>query len=301
VIIFEVKASAPNNSSVTGQPRVFPSGLGWISNVCLKHKIREMIEDHTNPVSLEILKMAAVSNADSFHIFESRKKGFSDLTEADATDAALKMFEDDGDDGLARYFDLRLFGTTMIPEREMSKVQFTRTGAVQFSHAVSVLPIEIVIDGLTKMAPLVKKHLENGKEGLSDKEMSVQGTGTMGNDGLRMVEHGIYVCHYSINPFMAHKTHMTDKDVDVLKTLIPLMFSKSAANRMVLIRQAFHVKHNNSTGSFNPIGLHNICQPRPVRDVPVASTSSADYIFTTEEDVKKWLGTRGMLEMIVNM
>lgn len=292
-----VEMANPNGDIDNGSPRISGQLLGWISPYRIKRELRNQLEDHSDPSTVELLKQLGIKTPENFSIFESRLKGFDGIKGIDdlkAKNQAVKLFQEDGKAGLERYWDIRLFGGTLL-EGETSKgandaTRYVRTGAVQISSPVSILPIVTLTSGLSKKSPLDKDHLTGG---------SKAGTGTFGQGAIKLVEHGVYYGFYSVSASESHKTGMTDLDLEVFKSVLPHMFSRHAAQQVgVNVIQAFHCTHNNLRGSFNEFGLIELARPRAKTQ---NATSFSDYAFVTQAAIKKYLGKSGQLEVLTDV
>lgn len=300
VISLAVQMANPNGEIETGLPRLIPStGCGWISPYRIKRELRGQMEDHSSPSTKEIFKELKISEKDqqNYNVFESRLKGYTGKNDKEAKKLAVALFADDGLKGLARYWDLRCHGTTML-ESESEKnaddaTRYTRTGAVQFAPFVSLRPVNVITAGLSKLAPLDDKHLTGG---------DAEGTGTFGNGAIKLVEHGVYYGFYSVSANESDKTKMTDTDLEILKKLIPAIYSRHSAQQVgVHVLQAFHFTHNNVRGSFNEFSVMEFCKPKIIGERTAPSTSIEDYHFMTPEAVTKFLGKKGSLEVLSNI
>lgn len=278
-VVIRVDMSNPNGNIDDGGPRVLPDGCGWISPVCCKRQIRELLADHESPVFRELTSMTEIPD-ERLHIFETEEKGFEGKKGMDAVKAALALSDEEK---LDKYFDLRVFGATCLPERE-DKTQkggtgrFLRTGCVQFGSPISLSPIEVVTAGISKKAPLrdTTEGQDNGGLWQSD----------FAPDGVKVVRHGLYFGLFHISPTEAAKTNASKEDFELLLQLIPHMFSKKAAQRAgVEVVAAFSAEHTSVLGSFPEHLFEEACRPK-LRDSNTIPTSVNDYVIPTWQDVK---------------
>jgi CRISPR/Cas system type I-B associated protein Csh2 (Cas7 group RAMP superfamily) len=85
---------------------------------------------------------------------------------------------------------------------------------------------------------------------------------------------------FYVNPSHAHKSGCTQKDVDLLKALIPYAYdhTRSAIRPDVRIRHAWYMEHENSLGSCADWRLTDALIPKRKGDDPMQpSTSWSDY------------------------
>jgi len=96
----------------------------------------------------------------------------------------------------------------------------------------------------------------------------------------RVVEHGAYYMPFYINPSHAHKSGCTQKDVDLLKALIPYAYdhTRSTIRPDVRIRHAWYMEHQNSLGSCADWKLIDALTPKRTGVYPLQpSTMWSDY------------------------
>lgn len=96
----------------------------------------------------------------------------------------------------------------------------------------------------------------------------------------RVVEHGVYIMPFFINPSLASKSGCMPCDVEVLKRLIPFAYehTRSAVRPDVRIRHAWWMEHKSACGSCPDYLLLDALTPQRKRGNPLApSTSWADY------------------------
>jgi Cas7 group CRISPR-associated protein Csh2 len=160
-----------------------------------------------------------------------------------------------------KYWDGRLFGNTFLEEG--GNKGYIKTGVTQFTMGLSVAPI------------LIQRHTNTNKAGVE--EGKTQGMAPL---AYRVVEHGVYCMPFYVNPSHAHKSGCTQKDVDLLKTLIPYAYdhTRSAIRPDVRIRHAWYMEHHNSLGSCADWKLIDTLTPKRTGDDPMQpSTSWNDY------------------------
>ena len=271
LLIIEAVNSNPNgNPDQESDPRVRSNGQGEISPVSFKRKLRDLVELIEGPVFQTATKdLTDVPEGYKFEILESRERNIA------AIQAELKEGQSEKGKGkisfdqsaflkgpfVRKYWDARLFGNTFL-EKNMDK-GFIKTGIVQFGMGLSVSSVTIQRHTNTKKAPL-------------DDE---KGSG-MAPLAYRVVEHGVYVMPFYINPSFAQKSGCKPCDVELLKRLIPYAYdhTRSAIRPDVRIRHAWWMEHANALGSCPDYLLVEALTPRRKDDDSLApSTSWKDY------------------------
>lgn len=247
LLIIEVVNSNPNGDpDRESDPRQRPNGLGEISPVSFKRKLRDLVEDVAGPVFNDVSKKLELT-PENYKILESRGRDRNQIKEEMKTTGGdfLKS------EFVKKYWDARIFGNTFL-EDEMDKGTI-KTGVVQFVMGLSVAPI------------LIQRHTNTNKAGVQ--EGKTQGMAPL---AYRVVEHGVYCMPFYINPSNAHKSGCTQKDVDLLKALIPYAYdhTRSAIRPDVRIRHAWYMEHQNALGSCADWKLIEALAPRRKGDDP---------------------------------
>jgi len=257
LLIIEVVNSNPNGDpDRESDPRQRPNGLGEISPVSFKRKLRDLVEDTEGPVFKEVCSQLGL-NPECYKILESRERVRSRIKEE------MKSIENSflKSEFVRKYWDARLFGNTFL-EDEMDKGTI-KTGVAQFVMGISIAPV------------LIQRHTNTNKAGVQ--EGKKQGMAPL---AYRVVEHGVYCMPFYINPSHAHKSGCTSKDVELLKALIPYAYdhTRSAIRPDVRIRHAWYMEHHNALGSCADWLLIDALTPIRIGDDPnQPSTKWSDY------------------------
>lgn len=233
LLIIEVVNSNPNGDpDRESDPRQRPNGLGEISPVSFKRKLRDLVEDREGNVFNDVCKKLNL-NKEDFHILESRGRNREIIKSEMGKD--IKTFDQQefsNSKFVKKYWDARIFGNTFL-EKDGNK-GYIKTGVAQFVMGLSIAPI------------LIQRHTNTNKAGVE--EGKSQGMAPL---AYRVVEHGVYYMPFYINPSNAHKSGCTQKDVNLLKALIPYAYdhTRSAIRPDVRIRHAWYMEHANPLGS----------------------------------------------------
>lgn len=260
LLIIEVVNSNPNGDpDRESDPRQRPNGLGEISPVSFKRKLRDLIEDTDGAVHNQLIKSLSL-DSDNFRILESRGRDRATiLKEEMKAEKGKKFSQEEFRNSLfvKKYWDARIFGNTFI-EEGLDK-GFIKTGVVQFVMGLSVSPV------------LIQRHTNTNKAGVeADKS---QGMAPL---AYRVVEHGVYYMPFYINPSNAHKSGCTSEDIDLLKALIPYAYdhTRSAIRPDVRIRHAWFMEHKNPLGSCADHLLIDALMPKRKGNDPLEPSSS---------------------------
>lgn len=260
LLIIEVVNSNPNGDpDRESDPRQRPNGLGEISPVSFKRKLRDLIEDTDGAVHNQLIKSLSL-DSDNFKILESRGRDRATIQKDEMKAVKGKKFSQEeflNSPFVKKYWDARVFGNTFI-EEGLDK-GFIKTGVVQFVMGLSVSPV------------LIQRHTNTNKAGVeADKS---QGMAPL---AYRVVEHGIYYMPFYINPSNAHKSGCTSVDIDLLKALIPYAYdhTRSAIRPDVRIRHAWFMEHKNPLGSCADHLLIDALMPKRKGNDPLEPSSS---------------------------
>ncbi|MEN6384806.1 MAG: type I CRISPR-associated protein Cas7 [Phycisphaerales bacterium] len=260
LVIEVVNSNANGDPDRESDPRQRPNGIGEISPVSFKRKLRDLLEDHDS-IFFQSLPDTYTKNSDNYCILESRdrelgaitKEMAQDITRFDQKEFLKSTF-------VKKYWDARVFGNTFLEKG--SNKNFIKTGVVQFGVGVSISPINTIRHSNTQKAPRQE-----------DKQ------GGMAPLAFRVVEHGVYCMPFFVNPNFANKTGCTEQDISLLKLLIPKAYdlNRSAIRADVRLRHAWYIEHLNALGSCPDFMLLEALTPKRIGDTTIASTTWADY------------------------
>ena len=248
LLVIEAVNSNPNGDpDQDNDPRIGMGGIGQISPVSFKRKLRDLIEDPIGLVWQDVKRRFRPElDDDKFQIIESRGRDRKALRNMSA------------DDFKSKFWDIRVFGSTFL-QKESSNIT---TGVVQFGMGVSVAPVEIQRLTLTS-----KAGVEEGKE---------RGMAPL---GYRVVHHGVYIMPFFINPALAHKSGCEPRDIDVLLNLIPYAYSQTASCMRpdMRIRRAWYIRHKSALGSCPDYLILDSLRPVKKDTADMPSTCWEDY------------------------
>lgn len=271
LLVIEVRDSNPNGDpDRESDPRQRPDKRGEISPVSFKRKVRDLIQpDLDSSERGPVWDSVAASfnpklDPAEFWILESRGRNRSQIVQ-----------EVKNNQFVAKYWDARIFGCTFLEEKE----SHIRTGVVQFGMGVSVSPI------------LIKRYTNTNKPG-------VEGDTDRGMAPLayRVVEHGVYVMPFCVNPTAAEKSGCKKQDIDVLLKTIPFAYphNPSAMRPFVEIRHAWYMEHKSPLGSCSDFALIDAMKPSRQKDFDPEKPSKSwdEYKVPKAEDVPAELKNR---------
>ena len=250
LLVIEAINSNPNGDpDRESDPRQRPDGLGEISPVSFKRKLRDLVGDKEGPVWIELKKNLGLADGD-FEVLESRGRDRGKIK---------KELEDSGKIFKQKYWDARIFGNTFLEEGAANTI---KTGVVQFGMGLSLAPI------------VIERHTNTNKAGVEgDKDRG------MAPMAYRIVQHGIYCMPFFVNPSAAHKSGCTAKDIELLLSLIPHAYahSRSYVRPNVEILNAWYMEHKSAIGSCSDFKLIDALTPKKKAQPDSSSNNRAEY------------------------
>lgn len=261
MLVIEVRHSNPNGDpDAESEPRTIDSdGRGLISPVSVKRKLRDIVAEKESAVWAMAAKEIGLNGKATdrrYEILESRGRD---------RDAIFKM---SADEFMDEFWDGRVFGNTFLEAIKGKSIEpgekdhFISTGVVQFGPGISIAPIEI-----ERLTTTNKSGVEEGKD---------RGMAPL---GWRVVQHGVYTMPFFVNPMMAGKNACDEKDIDLLKFLIPHLFklTASASRPHVEILHAWYAEHKSPLGSCPDSMILDSLQPTKKKDPDTPSTAIGEY------------------------
>ena len=273
VILFDVENGNPNGDPDAGNmPRVDPeTGCGLVTDVCLKRKIRNYIEDAKEDAEgyrIYIRDQVPLQRSDAEAL---RYLGVDkDLKAAKKDDPAL-----DGKirDFMCRnFYDIRTFGAVMTTFVKGALNCGQVRGPVQLGFARSIdpiLPQEVTITriAITTEADAEKKGTEMGRK--------------------YIVPYGLYRAEGFVSANLARKvTGFSEEDLQLLWEAILNMFENdhSAARGKMAVRELIVFKHDSELGCAPAYKLFDAVHVQRVGGVTVPR-KYGDYVVTVDADL----------------
>lgn len=241
-LIFTVTNANPNGDPLNGnRPRETYEGYGEVSDVCIKRKIRNRLQD----MGEHIFVQSDDRCDDGFDSLRSRAEGNAALK---AVSNGKKTNRDDyAAAACAEWIDVRSFGQLFAFKGD--EVSVGIRGPVSVQHAFSVSPVDIVSMQITKSV-----NGESGKEG--------KASDTMGTK--HFVAFGLYVLHGSINCQLAEKTGFTEEDALKIKQALSTLFENDCSSARpegsMEVCRLYWWKHDAKTPKYSSAKVHRALQ-----------------------------------------
>jgi CRISPR-associated protein Csd2 len=266
-VVLSVKNANPNGDPLNGnRPRQNYDGHGEISDVAIKRKIRNRLQDMGEPIFVQ----SNDRTTDGFTSLRERAEAHPELSNL------LKGKKKVDPETFAKlacqiWTDVRSFGQVFAfkgdKDKEEAGVSIGIRGPVTIRSAESLDPIDITSLQITKST-----NTEPGKD---------RGSDTMGMK--HRVDFGVYVFYGSINTQLAEKTGFTNEDAEKIKQALITLFENDASaarpEGSMEVHKVFWWEHNSKIGQYSSAKVHQSLQIERLTDQP---RSFSDYRITVK-------------------
>ena len=271
VILFDVENGNPNGNPDAGNmPRIDPeTGYGLVTDVCLKRKIRNYVEDlkeDTPGYRIYVKEGVPLNRSDAEALAAVGVSG--DLKAAKKSDPGIdKKLRDFM---CSNFYDIRTFGAVMTTFVKGALNCGQVRGPVQLSFARSIDPIvpqEVTITrvAITTEADAEKKGTEMGRK--------------------HIVPYALYRAEGYVSANLARKTTgFSEDDLQLLWQAILNMFENdhSAARGKMAVRELIVFKHDSELGNAPAYKLFEKVQVEKRVEVP---RKYGDYVVSVSDDL----------------
>lgn len=262
-MIITVNNANPNGDPLSGnRPRENYEGYGEISDVCIKRKIRNRLQDMGEKIFVQ-----SDDRCDD---------GFKSLRERAENNEAIKAISKGKNTNRDEYakiacsewIDVRSFGQVFAFKGDTVSVGVR--GPVSIQQAVSVSPIDIISMQIVKSV-----NSSNDKEGKSSDTMGTK----------HRVDFGLYVINGSINCQLAEKTGFTEEDAEKIKQALITLFDNDSSSARpegsMEVCRLYWWKHNSKTPKYSSAKIHRLLNIKSKSDERPKSIN--DYEITLTE------------------
>lgn len=273
VILFDVENGNPNGNPDAGNmPRIDPeTGYGLVTDVCLKRKIRNYVEDLKEEAPgyrIYVKEGVPLNRSDAEALAAVGVSG--DLKAAKKSDPGIDLKLRDF--MCSNFYDIRTFGAVMTTFVKGALNCGQVRGPVQLSFARSIDPIvpqEVTITrvAITTEADAEKKGTEMGRK--------------------HIVPYALYRAEGYVSANLARKTTgFSEDDLQLLWQAILNMFENdhSAARGKMAVRELIVFKHDSELGNAPAYKLFEKVQVKPVEGVEVPR-KYGDYVVSVSDDL----------------
>ena len=250
-IIFSVKNANPNGDPLNGnRPRQDYEGHGEITDVCLKRKLRDRLQE----AGKSIFVQSDEKKSDGMTSLQNRAYSDEYGLGKDAFNSSKTSSDETARKACDKWFDVRAFGQIFAykGDKKGEGVSVPIRGPVTIQSAFSVEPVSVTSTQITKS---VSGEGDGGKKS-SD---------TMGMK--HRVDRGLYVTYGAITPQLAEKTGFSNEDAGVIKAMLPKLFEGDASSARpegsMTVEKVIWWQHNSKSGQHSSAKVHRSLTVNP--------------------------------------
>lgn len=242
-LIFSVKNANPNGDPLNGnRPRTDYDGYGEITDVCIKRKIRDRLQDAGEAIFVQ----SDAKKTDGMPSLKSRAessehglgKDVFNIKKTPADEAARLANE--------KWIDVRTFGQLFAFKNEAKDgVSIPIRGPVSIHSAFSIDPVNITSTQITKSVS-------------GEGDGSKKGSDTMGMK--HRVDKATYVTYGAMSPQLAVRTGFNRSDAEKIKQVLSKLFEGDASSARpegsMAIEKLIWWEHDCSSGQYSSAKVH---------------------------------------------
>lgn len=258
-VLVSVRNANPNGDPLNGnRPRTTYSGQGEISDVCVKRKIRNRLQDMGEAIFVQ-----SADRSDD---------GYTSLSErASGTIGQYSSPDEYASAACEKWIDVRAFGQVFAfkgrgDKEKKNGVSVPVRGPVSIHQALSCSPVDITSMQITKSVN--SEPTDDGK----------RSSDTLGQK--HMVEFGLYRVKGSINVQLAEKTGFSEEDAEKIKEALRTLFINDASaarpDGSMEVVTLYWWRHNNKIGQYSAAKVHDSLKVT-LKDGVVIPSSVDDY------------------------
>jgi len=249
-VIIGVKNANPNGDPLNGnRPRTDYDGHGEITDVCLKRKIRDRLQEGGHSIFVQ----SDEKKEDGMTSLQNRAYSDEHGLGKDAFDAKKTSRDETAAKACEKWFDVRAFGQLFALKGDAKDgVSIPIRGPVTIQSAFSVEPVSVTSTQITKSV---------SGEGDGAKKSS----DTMGMK--HRVDNAVYVAFGAITPQLAERTGFSDDDAQVIKGILPKLFEGDASSARpegsMAVKKVIWWEHNCPSGQYSSAKVHHTLEVKP--------------------------------------
>ncbi len=242
-IIFSVKNANPNGDPLNGnRPRIDYDGFGEISDVCLKRKIRDRLQEAGESIFVQSDEKKTDGMTSLRNRAESSEYGLG----KDALNVKKTSSEEAARLACDKWIDVRSFGQLFAFKSESKDgVSIPIRGPVTIHSAFSVKPVSISSLQITKSVS-------------GEGDGSKKGSDTMGMK--HRVDEATYVAYGAMSPQLAERTGFSNEDSIKIKSVLLKLFEGDASSARpegsMAIDNLIWWQHSSKAGKYSSSRVH---------------------------------------------
>lgn len=242
-LIIQVNHANPNGDPLNGnRPRTDFQGFGEMTDVCLKRKIRDRLQDSGENIFVQ----SDEKKTDGMTSLANRAKDKDVGLGADAFNAKKATKDETAKKACEKWLDVRSFGQVFAFSGDGSSgISIAVRGPVTIQSAFSVEPVSITSTQITKSVS-------------GEGDGSKRGSDTMGMK--HRVDSGIYVTYGAMSPQLAERTGFSDEDAEKIKSVLTKLFEGDASSARpegsMQVLKLIWWEHNCKSGQYSSAKVH---------------------------------------------
>ncbi len=270
VMLFTVYGANPNGDPLNeNMPRTDYDGYGEISDVCIKRKIRNRMQD----MGYSLFVQANDRIDDEVKSLEERFGKEFEMPKKDPDDKVYRV-------SCEKWIDVRSFGQVMTFQNRSIGIR----GPVSVTLAKSLSPVDVISMQITRST-----------NGMKAKEGAARSSDTMGMK--HFVEFGVYKVKGSINTYFAERTGFMAADAEVLKEALCSLFvndsSSARPEGSMEVKQLYWFTHPSKLGVASSAKVHDLVEIE-VPDKNVKPVKYEDYSVSLNRKKLAILAEKGL-------
>lgn len=232
VLVSVTRANPNGDPANSNLPRTDNNGFGEITDVCIKRKIRNRMQD----MGHNIFVQSEDRSDDGCKSLSDRIKKLGAIKDRDEHTRTV----------CEKWMDVRSFGQVFSFKEKLSgDAAVSVRGPISIHLATSISPVDVDTLKITKSV-----NNDPGEK---------KGPDTMGEK--HMVRFGLYLVKGSINVQLAEKTGFSDEDAEVVKECLRTLFENDASaarpDGSMEVYKLYWWEHSGKTGQYSSAKVHN--------------------------------------------
>jgi CRISPR-associated protein Csd2 len=250
-VILRVKNANPNGDPLNGnRPRIDYDGYGEMSDVCIKRKLRDRLQEMGIPIFVQ----SDDRRMDDFKSLKARAEAA--LGKELGSDKTTKR-------ACEQWFDVRAFGQVFAYSgsgKGKGKKAADAEKATESSSGISI-PIRgpVSVQSAISIQPVNLSSMQITKSVSNEGDGTKRGSDTMGMKH-RVDKTAVYLFCGAMNPQLAERTGFSDDDAEKIKSVLPRLFENDASSARpegsMQVIKVFWWKHNCKAGQYSSAKVH---------------------------------------------
>lgn len=243
-LIIRVKNANPNGDPLNGnRPRQDIEGKGEITDVCLKRKLRDRLQESGEAIFVQ----SDEKKTDGMPSLRARAEDGTAGVGKDTFNPKKTSKDDASKKVCEKWFDVRAFGQVFAfgKSEDAAGVSIAIRGPVTIQSAFSIHPVSVTSTQITKSVS-------------GEGDGSKKGSDTMGMK--HRVDDAVYVVYGAMTPQLAERTGFSDADAQKIKEMLPKLFEGDASSARpegsMAVSKVFWWQHNSKAGQYSSAKVH---------------------------------------------